>query len=74
MSGSLIISYLIGPTRKILVTGSIPTDNLPAKKHGDPKPTPRRTLVRKNVDDIRHLLLHRVNLQLHHHCIVASRA
>ena len=42
---------ILGRTRKILVTGSIPTENLPEKKHDVSQPK-RRTLVRKNVGDM----------------------
>ena len=42
---------ILGRTRKILVTGSIPTENLPEKKHDVSQPK-CRTLVRKNVGDM----------------------
>ncbi|CAB4035004.1 Hypothetical predicted protein [Paramuricea clavata] len=39
----------IYPTRKVLILGSIPTENLPKKSHEDPKPAqPRRSLTKRD--------------------------
>ena len=40
------------PKRKILVTGSIPPENLPIKSHDVMSKKERRTLVRLNVEDM----------------------
>ena len=42
----------VDPKRKILVTGSIPTENLPTKSHDVVSKKERRTLVRVNVEDM----------------------
>jgi hypothetical protein len=40
---------IIDPTRKVLILGSIPTENLPKKSHEDPKPAqPRRLLTKRD--------------------------
>ena len=42
----------VHPKRKILITGSIPTKNLPTKSHVVVSEKKRRTLVRVNVEDM----------------------
>ena len=42
----------VDPKRKILVTGNIPTENLPTKSHDVMSKKERRTLVRVNVEDM----------------------
>ena len=42
----------VDPKRKILVTGTIPTENLPTKGHDVVSKKERRTLVRVNVEDM----------------------
>ena len=42
----------VDPKRKILVTGGIPTENLPTKSHDVMSKKERRTLVRVNVEDM----------------------
>ena len=42
----------LGNTRKILVTGSVPTENLPTKKHDSLLKPARRTLFRKTIGDV----------------------
>ena len=41
---------LIDPKRKVLITGSVPTENLPVRSHEVPKRESRRVLVRPDVE------------------------
>ena len=46
LSGRLFYCNFLDPKRSTLVTGSIPSENLPSRAHDVPDPAPRRPIVR----------------------------
>ena len=46
LSGRLCYCNFLDPKRSTLVTGSIPSENLPSRVHDVPDPAPRRPIVR----------------------------